>query len=300
MNIFTYTIGKFSVLTCFKILVILALFFLNLYLYFSESNEYAIKECGPNDRVKKILGVLSAIASIYGGYAGYKGITYNELEKVKMEALYNKAKLEDAQKIIDLSAKYVKGEIQHINEKEFRDNLLIFTAKLKTLALKKNTSIEDQIETNKKIEYLSSTFCSDSKSFVEEHPEYKEIMEVFKKDREPTLKKEISSNIDEDSNKSFMFSGLMENYENLDFLGKIALGLLLLKYTLVSSIISIIFIFYGDFLIKKYKIEVNYPKLAKIISLRRKFQKYYLIMDSLIIVSVILIEIIFCIAVLFF
>src|ERR1700678_314808 len=92
-------------------------------------------------------------------------------------------------------------------------------------------------------------------------------------------------------------SALIENYEKLDFMGKIDLGLLLLKYALISSLISIIFIFYGDYLIKKYKIEVNYPRLAKIISLRRKFQKYYLIVDALIIISVILSEIIFCIAV---
>ena len=98
--------------------------------------------------------------------------------------------------------------------------------------------------------------------------------------------------------KSSMFSGLIENYENLDFIAKIGLGLLLLKYTLISSLISIIFIFYGDYLIKKYQIEVKYPRLAKIISLRRKFQKYYLIIDSLIIISIILGEVIFCIAVL--
>jgi hypothetical protein len=380
MNIFTYIIGKFSVLTCFKLLFILALFFLNLYLYFSEPNEYAIKECGPNLRVKKILGILSAISSIYGGYAGYKSISYPEINIVQKEAILNKQKLEDAQKILDLSAKYVHsclpadlqsldkglpcllplmgkkqgkatskgGEVQHINEKEFRDSLLNFTSQLKKLADTKSTSFEDQIEIKKKIDYLSSTFCTDSKKFVEDHPEYKDIMEVFNKDQDITVtfacalpfalqrtcgprtkvdlpwstareesgqtfvrgvqvpskgkakEKEISSNIDEDTNKSFMFSGLIENYEKLDFMGKIALGLLLLNYVLISSLISIIFIFYGDYLIKNYQIEVKYPKLAKIISLRRKFQKYYLIMDSLIIISVILIEIIFCIAILFF
>jgi len=300
MNIFTYIIGKFSVLTCLKLLFILALFFLNLYFYFSEPKEYAIKECGPNSRIQKIIGILSAVSSIYGGYAGYKGISYQEIDRVKMEEILNKQKLEDAQKIIDLSAKYVQGEVQHINEKEFRDSLLNFTSQLKKLANTKSNSFEDQIEIKKKIDYLSSTFCTDSKKFVEDHPEYKDIMEVFKKDQDITVKKEISSNIDEDTNKSFMFSGLIENYEKLDFMGKIALGLLLLNYVLISSLISIIFIFYGDYLIKKYQIEVKYPKLAKIISLRRKFQKYYLIMDSLIIISVILIEIIFCIAILFF
>jgi hypothetical protein len=169
---------------------------------------------------------------------------------------------------------------------------------LKKLADKKSTSLEDQITNKQKIDYISRTFCTDSKSFVEDHPEYKEIMEVFKKD---TTTEEISNNLDEiDSKKSFVFSGLIENYEKLDFMGKIALGLLLLKYVLISSLISIVFIFYGDYLIEKYQLEVKYPKLAKIIKLRREFKKYYLIIDSLIIISVILIEIIFCIGILFF
>jgi hypothetical protein len=298
MIIITNTIGKISFLTCLKLLVILSLFILNLYLYFSEPKQYTIKECGANDKIKKILGILSGAASLYGGYAGYKGIRYNELEKVKMEEKFYKDKQEEAQKFINLADKYIQGEVKLINEKEFRDKLLEYTSQLKKLADKKSTSLEDQIANKTKIDYISRTFCTDSKSFVEDHPEYKEIMEVFKKD---TTTEEISNNLDEiDSKKSFVFSGLIENYEKLDFMGKIALGLLLLKYVLISSLISIVFIFYGDYLIEKYQLEVKYPKLAKIIKLRREFKKYYLIIDSLIIISVILIEIIFCIGILFF
>jgi len=244
----TNTIGKISFLTCLKLLVILSLFILNLYLYFSEPKEYTIKECGANDKIKKILGIFKGTASLYGGYAGYKGIRYNELEKVKMEEKFYNDKQEEAQKFINLADKYIQGEVKLINEKEFRDKLLEYTSqplkfeRLKKLALKKSTSLEDQIANKTKIDYISRTFCTDSKSFVEDHPEYKEIMEVFKKD---TTTEEISNNLDEiDSKKSFVFSGLIENYEKLDFMGKIALGLLLLNYVLISSLISIVFLYF--------------------------------------------------------
>jgi hypothetical protein len=178
---------------------------------------------------------------------------------------------------------------------------LEYTTQLKKLADKNNLSLEDQIENKKKIDYISNTFCSDSKTFVEEQPEYIEIMEVFKKDQDPSVKETISSNIDDiEAKNSFIFYGLMENYEKLDYMGKIAFGLLLFKYVLISSLISIFFIFYGDYLINRFQLEVKYPKLAKIIKLRRIFQRYYLIIDSLMILSVILIEILFCLAILFF
>lgn len=90
-----------------------------------------------------------------------------------------------------------------------------------------------------------------------------------------------------------------EKYESLDLIGKLAIGFLIFKSTLVSALMSIIFIFYGDFLIKKYNIENRFPKLAKIIKLRRKFSTFYLIWNASLIIAVISVESLFCIAVIF-
>ena len=59
----------------------------------------------------------------------------------------------------------------------------------------------------------------------------------------------------------------------------IAVSLLLCNQIIISSLISIIFIFYGDYLIQKFNIETKYPRLYKFICLRRKFQKYYLFIN---------------------
>jgi hypothetical protein len=76
---------------------------------------------------------------------------------------------------------------------------------------------------------------------------------------------------------------------------KIAFSFLLLNQIILSSIISIIYIFYGDYLLKKFNIEQKYPKLAKVIELRRKFQNYYLLISIGWIISSVLIENVFCI-----
>jgi hypothetical protein len=65
-----------------------------------------------------------------------------------------------------------------------------------------------------------------------------------------------------------------------------------------SALISIIFVFYGYILIEKYDLENRYPKLAKLIQLRQKFQKYYFNYYCFLIISVIVMEIAFAVAVL--
>jgi hypothetical protein len=47
-------------------------------------------------------------------------------------------------------------------------------------------------------------------------------------------------------------------------------------FTIMVTLISIIFIFYGNIILNYLNLETSYPKIAKIINLRRKFQQYYL------------------------
>jgi hypothetical protein len=70
------------------------------------------------------------------------------------------------------------------------------------------------------------------------------------------------------------------NYQKfLDSLSReelLSLGGLLFNYLILSNTISIILILYGDYLILRFDLENKYPKLAKLIQFRRKFQEYYL------------------------
>jgi hypothetical protein len=67
-----------------------------------------------------------------------------------------------------------------------------------------------------------------------------------------------------------------------------ALGHILISVAILFSLITIITIFYGDSLIKYYNLEVKYPRLARFIQLRRKFQQYYFLLNIIIIILALL------------
>lgn len=88
----------------------------------------------------------------------------------------------------------------------------------------------------------------------------------------------------------FNFEFSIEWFQTLLGIQQLAVGIFLGKSVIFSSLVSIVFIFYGDILINKYDITKKYPKLEKIISLRRKYQKYYFNYNCLLILIVILNE----------
>lgn len=57
-----------------------------------------------------------------------------------------------------------------------------------------------------------------------------------------------------------------------------------LSIFILTCLISILFAFYGNFFINKLSLETKYPKLSGIIRLRMKFQHYYIITNSLLII----------------
>ena len=86
---------------------------------------------------------------------------------------------------------------------------------------------------------------------------------------------EIKTQISKNSIISFDFD--LQNF--LDSLSKeelLAFSGLLLNSLVLSYVVSIILVLYGDYLIKRFDLENKYPKLAKFIQLRRKLQNYYL------------------------
>jgi hypothetical protein len=60
---------------------------------------------------------------------------------------------------------------------------------------------------------------------------------------------------------------------------------ILLSISILFCLFSLIGIFFGEELLNYFQIEKRFPKLAKFILLRRKFKKYYFIMNSLLIIS---------------
>lgn len=84
---------------------------------------------------------------------------------------------------------------------------------------------------------------------------------------------------DHDINKSSIISFDFDLQTFLDSLSQeelLALGSLLFNSLVLSYVVSIILVLYGEYLIKRFDLENKYPKIAKFIEIRRKLQNYYL------------------------
>jgi hypothetical protein len=92
----------------------------------------------------------------------------------------------------------------------------------------------------------------------------------------------IGDNIWELFNKFNEWLYSLSLQENLAFVNLSGIILIML------SLFSIIMIFYGDIILNYFQLEERFPRIAKLIILRRKFQQYYLLINILII-SVVLI-----------
>ena len=66
-----------------------------------------------------------------------------------------------------------------------------------------------------------------------------------------------------------------------------ALAHLFSAFSILFSLISIITIVYSNMLLEFFKIEEKFPKLARYIRIRQKFQQYYLFLNFLIIIFII-------------
>jgi len=79
----------------------------------------------------------------------------------------------------------------------------------------------------------------------------------------------------------------LDYYQSVAIVNIMGLGLILL------SLLQIIFIFYGTVFLDYLNLETRYPKLAKIIQLRRNFQQFYLLLNICIIAIVSIIMLFF-------
>ena len=96
---------------------------------------------------------------------------------------------------------------------------------------------------------------------------------------------DIKGEIQDDINQSSLFSfDFNEIFKNLNIDEQLALCNLVFNQLILSNIIGISLILYGDYLIKRFNLENKYPKLAKLIHLRNKFKEYNLKISILLII----------------
>jgi hypothetical protein len=89
----------------------------------------------------------------------------------------------------------------------------------------------------------------------------------------------INTLLNNSGNKSQYLDSLQQIFEGFNYEQNLAMSNILGSMFVIFTLFSILSIFYGDRLIIFFNLENKFPKIAKFIQLRRKFQQYYLLMN---------------------
>jgi hypothetical protein len=99
---------------------------------------------------------------------------------------------------------------------------------------------------------------------------------------------ELSKLLDDINKGSFgnYISDISDFLSSLTFEQNVAIVNITGCIVIIVSLISLFGVFYGNILIDKLNLENSFPKIARIINWRRKFQFYYSLIDFILIFSV--------------
>jgi len=119
------------------------------------------------------------------------------------------------------------------------------------------------------------------------------------------LSKETDENkvlemISDEIKKSSIFDleELWTNFETLNGISKIVITMLFANYFILSSVFSLIIIYYGNYLINRFNLEDKYPKIAMFIKYRKTVSNYYILSNFIFIILMCLSNVILGVSVL--
>jgi hypothetical protein len=92
----------------------------------------------------------------------------------------------------------------------------------------------------------------------------------------------FNSNLIEELQQAFQ--SYLEWFNSLPLAQQGALTHIVVSVTTLISLSSLVTVFYSDYLIKRFNVESKFPRLAKYISMRRTFQQYYFLLNTVVIV----------------
>lgn len=154
-----------------------------------------------------------------------------------------------------------ESEIQSSNINNLQTNCTQIQSSLEEL---KNNSVNNETITN----------FGDLVNKLNEN--YTTLLDIIKKSGGGSS----NTNFIVDSN---LFETLNNFYSTLTPLENLAVMHISGSLVILFSLFSILSVFYGELFIQKFSLETRFPKLAKFIQLRRKFQQYYLLSEFLLI-----------------
>jgi len=195
---------------------------------------------------------------------------YEELNNKYTSLLENNvSRLETEREILEESNSLSK-EVEVLDQK-LRSSLEI----RRELQHKYLENSEDSIITDK-IQEVENTN-------VEIHNMYESVNTKF-----DSFINKVNTLLNNSGNKSQYLDSLQSIIDGFNYEQNLAMSNILGSMFIIFSLISIISIFYGEKLIIFFDLENRFPKIAKFIQMRRKFQQYYLLMNIGLILIVLL------------
>jgi len=199
-------------------------------------------------------------------------------QEVKYEELNNKYtslleknlnKLENEREIIEESNN-LKIEVEVLEQKIRNSVEIKRDLQAKYLENSEDTSINEQLQevvnTSEEIHNLYESVNNKFDSFINK----------------------INTLLNNSGNKSQYLDSLQSFFDGLNYEQNLAVVHISGSMFILFSLFNIISIFYGDKLILFFNLENKFPKIAKFIQIRRKFQQYYLLINIGLIVIVLL------------
>jgi hypothetical protein len=272
-------------------------------------------------------GLIVGAANIYSNYLSIRdehlkkennseeliqelNVKKNELER---EIKNNKGKYED--KEIELVNKYLGNYYEFDMNRKFFKNLLIEKSSLYDKIEQEREKLQTGNLTDSEVKLTKSNIDVLKKMVTGKDLELtllSEKMEKNKNDYSNNLKKDnITDSHDEVTNTVIkspldkleisiyeFIRDIRDNwYDNLNKLQQLCVSLLILNGVIFACVVNICLSLFGEYLINRFSLETRFPKLSKLIILRKKFQRYYLKFNLLVIILVVLTEMLFSIAV---
>lgn len=301
-------------LSLLKVLFIFFFFFLTLFLLYEEyslaNKNYIVSGIGNRRGLDILSGVSGAVTLItFIDNLATRKANVERQKEAELEAMRRKLELEQAQKNCeDIKRQLAESKNENIELKEkyaISQKALSDCENSNDLVFKSVSFWKSYNETitnkDRKVEIIKNSGKTNS--------EIQKELEQLNNETNSNLEKqeELASNYAADLAKKIGSSkfnnfdfNLREWINSLTELEMFAFIILCFNSIIWNALLSIVFIFYGDFLIKYFNLEVRYPKIAKFIEFRRKVQNFSVKFNLLVIFICTVPQIIACISVLWY
>ena len=268
----------------FNIICLFLFSIITIYLLYQEYKIYQIKkvlikdekenfnmESGVSPRVLKLLRDTFLVVIPAG--ISYHSVYKNEAGqiKTKIDTVYNKVvKISEEN---DSDKEQAREYLSNVNEEIYQ----IGSRNTQIKILKEKQAYLEGLQTKKG---EGKTLTSEEETSVKELSTAKSEIANCENLKNQSIEKMeyLRDTINRASAGCFYITdfNLQEFLDSLSTVELLAFSGLLLNGLIINYTITIILILYGEYLIKRFDLEVKYPKLAKFIVIRRKLQNYYL------------------------